>query len=235
MATWLITILSTAAGVIGTIVGVLQLRRTPASRERNPRLGAQHRAEREAIRTNQARSDNSGLPRSQRSRQPTYGRTVRLAPRPAYLAGREELLTTVHKRLTGSGMQWPRTVVLCGLGGVGKTSVAVEYAHRHLDEYGLVWQFAAEETTTLSAGFAELARLLIGANELFAIDPVIQVHGALAARDDEWLLIFDNATDADAVRAVLPPIGRGSVLITSQSPHWPIEQAIEVPVLEQQV
>gem|GEM_PF-4523463 len=42
--------------------------------------------------------------------------------------------------------------VLCGLGGVGKTSVAVEYAHRHLAEVGLAWQVAAEELAVLAAG-----------------------------------------------------------------------------------
>ena len=36
-------------------------------------------------------------------------------------------------------------VALCGLGGAGKTSVAVEYAHRHLAEVGVAWQFSAED------------------------------------------------------------------------------------------
>ena len=38
-------------------------------------------------------------------------------------------------------------MALCGLAGAGKTSVAVEYAHRHLDEVGVVWQFAAEDAS----------------------------------------------------------------------------------------
>ena len=39
----------------------------------------------------------------------------------------------------------PRLVALCGLGGAGKTSVAVEYAHRHLAEVGMCWQLPAED------------------------------------------------------------------------------------------
>ena len=42
----------------------------------------------------------------------------------------------------GARAPGPRMVVLSGLGGAGKTSVAVEYAHRHLAEVGVAWQFA---------------------------------------------------------------------------------------------
>ena len=60
---------------------------------------------------------------------------LRLAPRPLFLAGREVLLADLDARLAaGEGHAGPRVVALCGLGGAGKTSVAVEYAHRHLDE-----------------------------------------------------------------------------------------------------
>ena len=58
---------------------------------------------------------------------------VSLAPRPALLAGREELLAGLDTRLSAGDDRWPRVVALCGLGGAGKTSVALTYAHRHLD------------------------------------------------------------------------------------------------------
>jgi hypothetical protein len=57
-------------------------------------------------------------------------RPVRLAPRPQFLVGREELLTELGCRLATESGLGPRTVVLCGLGGAGKTSLAVEYAYR---------------------------------------------------------------------------------------------------------
>jgi len=66
------------------------------------------------------------------------GLPVRLAPRPVFLAGREGLLAELDARLAGRpGRPGPRLVALCGLGGAGKTSVAVEYAHRHLAEMGV--------------------------------------------------------------------------------------------------
>ena len=151
------------------------------------------------------------------------------------LAGREELLTQLGARLSGGDDPVPRTVVLCGLGGAGKTSVAVEYAHRHLAEVGVAWQFAAADATVLAAGFAELAAQLGARGLADARDPVASVHAVLARFPAPWLLVFDNAPSRASVQAFLPPTGRGRVLITSRDQTWPPGQALEVPVLDQQV
>jgi Tetratricopeptide repeat len=157
---------------------------------------------------------------------------VRLAPRPGMLAGREELLAELDAMLTRGGDAGPRIVALCGLGGAGKTSVAVEYARRRLGEVGVAWQFAAQDATVLAAGFTELAAQLraqdLGANQ----DPVASVHAVLAASPYEWLLVFDNALDQAAVARYLPQGGPGRVLITSRNTDWPPGQGLDVPVLE---
>ena len=88
------------------------------------------------------------------------GRVLRLEPRPTSLAGRKELLAELDVRLAGSDGAGPRVVVLYGLGGTGKTSVAVEYAYQHLAEVGVAWQFPAEDPAVLAAEFAELAAQL---------------------------------------------------------------------------
>jgi hypothetical protein len=58
------------------------------------------------------------------------------------------------------------------------------------------------------------------------------VHAVLAANELDWLLIFDNVPDALAIRAALPPAGRGRILITSQYPHWLGGWALDIPVLD---
>ncbi|HEV3291488.1 MAG TPA: tetratricopeptide repeat protein, partial [Streptosporangiaceae bacterium] len=153
-----------------------------------------------------------------------------LAPRPALLAGREELLADLDALLIAGPGAGPQVVALHGLGGAGKTSVAVEYAHRHLAEVGVAWQFAAGDATVLAAEFGELAAQL-GVRSLADVrDPVASVHAVLARFSAPWLLLFDNAEDLTRVAAFLPPAGPGRVLITSQNPHWP-GKAMDVPVL----
>jgi tetratricopeptide (TPR) repeat protein len=181
-------------------------------------------------------------------------RPMRLAPRPAPLAGREQPLAEMRSRLGANAGAGPRVVALCGLGGVGKTSLAVEYAHRHISDYSLVWQVtvgsrtaptagegradedrgaADSDPATVSAEFAELARQLGAYDPLDSgADVIQQVHSALAARTGRWLLILDNAADPAAVRRLLPAVGTGEVVITSQHDDWPDGWRLPVPVLE---
>jgi Domain of unknown function (DUF4062)/Tetratricopeptide repeat len=177
----------------------------------------------------------SNRPAADRADGRAAGPVLRLAPRPAFLAGREELLAELGARLAGSEGAGPRVVALSGLGGAGKTSVAVEYAHRHLAEVGVAWQFAAEDAAVLAAGFGELAAQF-GARVLAdARGSVAWVHGVLAAYQTDWLLVFDNAPDRASVEAFLPPAGQGRVLVTSRNPNWPPGQVVDVPVLDTEV
>jgi hypothetical protein len=157
------------------------------------------------------------------------GRALRLALPPALLAGREDLLAGLDERLAAGKGVGPRVVALHGLGGAGKTSVALAYAHGHLPEADIVWQFAAEDPAVLAAGFGELAAQL-GAQD--SGDPVAAVHTILADYPAGWLLIFDNAPDRASVERFLPPAGDGRVLITSRNALWPPGQEVEVPVLD---
>ncbi len=163
------------------------------------------------------------------------GLALRLAPRPVFLAGREELLAELDARLGGDDGAGPRVAVLCGPGGAGKTSVAVEYAHRHLAEVEVCWQFPAEDPAVLAAEFAVLAAQLGPREVADPRDPVASVHAVLARPQAGWLVVFDNVPDRASVARFVPPAGPGRVLITTQNQHWPPGQALEVPVLDPEV
>ncbi len=163
------------------------------------------------------------------------GLALRLAPRPVFLAGREEQLADLDARLTGDDGAGPRVAVLCGLGGAGKTSVAIEYAHRHLAEVGVCWQFPAEDPAVLAAEFAALAAQLGAREAVDPRDPVASVHAVLARAEAGWLVVFDNVPDRASVAPFVPPAGPGRVLITTQNQHWPPGQALDVPMLDPEV
>jgi hypothetical protein len=94
-----------------------------------------------------------------------------------------------------------QTVALHGLGGVGKTQLAIEYAWRHLGGYEAVLWVRADSPATLDASLAGIAGVL-GLPEVSAKEQGVQteaVLGWLKGRE-RWLLIADNAdTDEAAV------------------------------------
>jgi Domain of unknown function (DUF4062)/Tetratricopeptide repeat len=152
---------------------------------------------------------------------------VHLGPKPEYLNGRDQLLADLDARLSAAGGNEPRTVVLCGLAGIGKTSVAIEYARRHLAEVNVAWQFDCGDPDVMAAGFGQLVAALRPGD---THEPVSVVHQVLAERP-RWILIFDNVENQETVRDFRPTTGGGRVLITSRSPLWPPGWVLDVPLL----
>ena len=77
--------------------------------------------------------------------------------------GRDRELAEIHKALHGANatIPRPRTVVLYGLGGIGKTQLAVQYAYIRQKDYTSVWWVNASTTQTLSQGFVRIAQQLL--------------------------------------------------------------------------
>jgi tetratricopeptide (TPR) repeat protein len=143
--------------------------------------------------------------------------------------GRETLLGTVRDRL----LSGDRAVVqaLHGMGGVGKTQTAVEYAHRFANSYDLVWWIDAERAELIGEQFAVLAVALGFAEPSADVAAVRRaVLGALGERR-RWLLVFDNAESPEDIAPWLPG-GAGHVLITSRASRWAeVAAPVEIDVL----
>jgi len=121
----------------------------------------------------------------------------------------------------------PITMVLTGMGGVGKTSLARAYARHHRADYGLVWWIRAEDSATIDGDFRTLLEILAPHDASQIRDAGAAVHALLADQPRPWLLILDNVPDAAAARGLEPAAGAGHVLITSQATmHWPSGQTM---------
>jgi tetratricopeptide (TPR) repeat protein len=174
--------------------------------------------------------------RGKPERQPAFpagGRTTRDQPRfPGSLppiwnvphtrnrnfTGRDDLLTTLRSRLLAGHCS--ALTALHGLGGIGKTQTAVEYASRHASEYDLVWWIRSENRATLAGDFALLASKL-GLPEADADQPAaLEAVKRWLSGNSGWLLVFDNARDPADIRSYLPAGAGGHVIITSRSPNW---------------
>ena len=129
--------------------------------------------------------------------------------------GREGLLEELHRALTRGA-----AVALTGLGGIGKTQLALEYAYRHRDEYRVVWWVRADDEATLAADYAGLAAALgLAEREAKEQAMVVAAVRLWLEQNTGWLLVFDNAGSRAAVRDYVPQ-GRGAVIITSREPVW---------------
>jgi tetratricopeptide (TPR) repeat protein len=153
-----------------------------------------------------------------------------LPPRNPRFVGREALLSRVRD-LLGNG-----PVVLLPtpdhqLGGVGRTQLAGEYAHRYADTYELVWWIPAEQTAGMRASLVGLAQRL-GLPEARDINRTLgAVRDALSRGEPyrNWLVIFENANRPEDIKPYLPS-GAGHVLVTSRNPRWTAEVAQAVPI-----
>jgi tetratricopeptide (TPR) repeat protein len=149
--------------------------------------------------------------------------------------GRDEQLAALHEQLTGQGAATlVPTAALYGIGGVGKTQLALAYAQRYRADYQLGWWVPAETELGMVTALADLGVALGLPGELPPAELAAGARDGLGGRSG-WLLIFDNAPDPAAVAEYLPGAGGGHVLVTSRDSAWQgIADPVPVDLLPQQ-
>ncbi|WP_424535636.1 FxSxx-COOH system tetratricopeptide repeat protein [Sphaerisporangium viridialbum] len=144
-----------------------------------------------------------------------------LPTRNALFTGRGSLLEKLRDQLIGGSTTAVLPQALHGLGGIGKSQVALEYAYRFLADYDVVWYVPAAQPALAIPALVELAKHLdipVGEN----LEDVLQALRRQLRRSEtqlRWLLIFDNAHEPTDIENLLPG-GSGHVIVTSRSQVW---------------
>ena len=149
-----------------------------------------------------------------------------IAPRSPGFTGRDDLLT----RLRESLREGHRTAVhaLHGWGGVGKSLLCIEYAHRFAADYEFAWWINAERPDLIAEQLAGLA-IAVGVIDPGAPTPTaVQAARAFLRGTERWLIVLDNAPSAPEIIEWLPQ-GPGDLVITSRSPEW-VDVAVPLAV-----
>jgi tetratricopeptide (TPR) repeat protein len=177
---------------------------------------------------------------SQSSKRPSYPGALPAIwniphPRNPYFTGREELLRRLAASLRAGetvGISQPQAVH--GLGGVGKSQIALEYAYRYYQDYDAVLWTRADTQEALISGFVVFASLLeLPVQEERDQLKIVQAVKHWLTSHTRWLLILDNADDLALVRDFLPPAGRGHTLLTTRAASMGrLAHPIEVDTLD---
>jgi tetratricopeptide (TPR) repeat protein len=121
---------------------------------------------------------------------------------------------------SGENVALTQTQAITGLGGIGKTQLALEYSYRYRDDYDIVWWVRSELTSQLAEDYARLAA------ELDLPEKALKVNEAAAAvrnylqNHSRRLLVFDNVQDPNDVKDYLPRGGGGHTILTSRNTDW---------------
>jgi len=167
-------------------------------------------------------------------------------PNPFFI-GREDFLKKLHAVPTlrdEHRKQFPHKLplqqppqVLVGLGGIGKTQIALHYAYRYMSDYHTIVWLHADSLQTLRVDVTTMATLLnLAETYLTDQEQIITAVKQWLKNTTRWLLIFDNADDPKNIYPFIPSPCYGHILITTRSQSFAAEigaQAVEVDVMAQ--
>ncbi|MFD4976086.1 FxSxx-COOH system tetratricopeptide repeat protein [Streptomyces sp. NPDC058424] len=159
---------------------------------------------------------------SGRSTQPRVWGNI--PPRNPNFTGRVDLLERLSERMREGATTTVLPEAIHGMGGVGKTQLAIEYAYRHQSEYDIVWWIPAERPGQIGQSLVELAQRLglVTTSEANIAGPAVREALREGRPYSRWLLIFDNADSPERVRDYFPTGGSGTILITSRNRRWSV-------------
>ncbi|EWC47543.1 hypothetical protein DRE_03163 [Drechslerella stenobrocha 248] len=139
---------------------------------------------------------------------------------------RTNTLEQLQKILNPTKSSWNRRAVLYGLGGVGKTKVALEYINRFKEQYDVVFWISSDSPAKMAQAFLQISNRLgpTTGNDVPVPHDAEGDGAAAKARVKDWLqdnpcrwlLVFDNVDDPDILEDAIPATTAGSIIVTSK-------------------
>jgi len=152
-----------------------------------------------------------------------------------YFTGRDEKLDFTHANFQ-SGDRVSLTQSVSGLGGVGKTAIALEYAYRYSHEYETIWWINAETSASVLIAYRDFALQKRIVTDDAKSDEVINAMKHWFSNNENWLFIYDNA-DADDfdkwLGSYLPQNSKGHILVTTRSSNFPRSKSVDIIVFNE--
>ncbi len=134
-----------------------------------------------------------------------------------FFAGREQVLTLLHDTFC-SQKRVTQTQALSGLGGLGKTQIAIEYVYRYHHEYKYIFWVRGDTREKMLSDFASLAITLdLKEQHVHEQHHIIEAVGSWLRKNTHWLLIIDNIEDLRNAWTILPSTARGHILLTTRT------------------
>jgi len=155
-----------------------------------------------------------------------------------FFTGREDVLNQLHQTLhaeTTVALSHPQGIG--GLGGIGKTQTALEYAYRYRAEYAAIFWVRADSRPALTSSLVELAHVL-ELPERHEQDQEILVQAVLRwfRLHPDWLLIYDNIDNLSIAEPFLPKAGTGHLLFTTRAHAFgELAQRVEIQQMEPEI
>jgi hypothetical protein len=165
-----------------------------------------------------------------------------------HFVGRSDELAAIHEELQHDGSR--KAVVVHGLGGIGKTQLALAYAQRHEDEYSAVFWVNSKSEDSLKQGYAVTAKriyrdhpslvYLKAVTEGSDLDEAAEAvkRWLSSAGNNRWLVIFDNYDTPKLpghnepgtfdIRPFLPEANHGAILITTRSSQLQVGRPVAI-------
>jgi hypothetical protein len=175
-----------------------------------------------------------------------------MSPRIEHFVGRDDDMVKICEALQYDGAR--KTAVVHGLGGMGKTQLALAYEKRHREEYSAVFWINSKDVNTLQQGYVAAAKRIYRDHPLL-IDFKAAAEGSDLAeamktvrrwlnhpKNTRWLIIYDNYDTPKVpgrddpgtfdIRSFLPEVDHGAILITTRSSQLDLGSPVAVKKLQ---